>query len=73
MEFYNRWNQEETEKSIRKTVEDCMDIIERSGISAFDALNIPKCLAEEIEYGNRSTLGTTPFKRGQAVERPADL
>lgn len=40
----------------------CMDAIERTGLSAGQAENVPKCLAEAIQKSNQLALSNTQFR-----------
>lgn len=43
-------------------VNQCMDAIERVGISAEQARDVPGCLAEAIQKSNQFTLSSTKFR-----------
>lgn len=43
-------------------VNQCMDVIERAGLSAGQAENVPKCLAEAIERSNQAAKSNTGFR-----------
>ena len=43
-------------------VNQCMDAIERVGISAEQAGDVPSCLAEAIQKSNQFTLSSTKFR-----------
>ena len=47
---------------IDKVVTECVKVIEKSGLSANDAKEVPYHLERAIESCNREMMGHTPFK-----------
>lgn len=50
------------ESEMLAAVNQCMDVIERIGLSAEQAGDVPRCLAEAIQRSNQAALSKAKFK-----------